>query len=99
MSAMILMSCAKSDNPFFTAYENEYGAPPFEKIKTEHYLPAFKEGIKQHQAEIDAVADSKDAPTFTNTIEHWIIAVSCCPRSRRYFSTFILPKLTTKWRK
>ncbi len=66
---MILMSCAKSDNPFFTAYENEYGAPPFEKIKTEHYLPAFKEGIKQHQAEIDAVADSKDAPTFANTIE------------------------------
>lgn len=69
MSAMILMSCAKSDNPFFSAYENEYGAPPFEKIKTEHYLPAFKEGIKQHQAEIDAVADSKDAPTFANTIE------------------------------
>jgi peptidyl-dipeptidase Dcp len=69
MSAMILMSCAKSDNPFFSAYENEYGAPPFEKIKTEHYLPAFKEGIKQHQEEIDAVADSKDAPTFANTIE------------------------------
>lgn len=69
MSAMILMSCAKSDNPFFSAYENEYGAPPFEKIKTEHYLPAFKEGIKQHQAEIDAVADSKEAPTFANTIE------------------------------
>ena len=69
MSAIVLMSCAKNDNPFFSAYENEYGAPPFDKIKTEHYMPAFKEGIKQHQAEIDAIANSSDEPTFANTIE------------------------------
>ena len=31
-------------------------------------MPAFKEGIKQQQAEIDAIAESKDAPTFANTI-------------------------------
>ena len=69
MSAIVLMSCAKNDNPFFSAYENEYGAPPFDKIKTEHYMPAFIEGIKQHQAEIDAIANSSDEPTFANTIE------------------------------
>lgn len=69
MTGIVLMGCAKNDNPFFAAYENEYGAPPFEKIKSEHYLPAFKEGIKQHQAEIDAVANSTEAPTFANTIE------------------------------
>jgi len=69
MAALILAGCAKNDNPFFAAYENEYGAPPFDKIKSEHYMPAFEEGIKQHQAEIDAVADSKDEPTFANTIE------------------------------
>jgi len=62
------MGCAKNDNPFFETYKNKYGAPPFDKIKNEHYMPAFKEGIKQHQAEIDAIADSKDAPTFDNTI-------------------------------
>jgi len=62
------MGCAKNDNPFFETYKNKYGAPPFDKIKNEHYMPAFKEGIKQHQAEINAIADSKDAPTFDNTI-------------------------------
>ncbi|MBP1677780.1 MAG: peptidyl-dipeptidase Dcp [Bacteroidetes bacterium] len=69
MSGLLLMGCAKNDNPFFKAYENKYGAPPFDQIKPEHYMPAFKEGIKQHQAEIDAIADSKDEPTFANTIE------------------------------
>ncbi len=68
MTGLLLAGCAKNDNPFFEAYENEFGAPPFEKIKTEHYMPAFKEGIKQHQAEIEAIAESKDKPTFENTI-------------------------------
>ncbi|MFV0391410.1 MAG: M3 family metallopeptidase [Paludibacteraceae bacterium] len=58
-----------SDNPFFKAYENEYEAPPFEQIKNVHYMPAFEEGIKQHQAEIDSIANSSEAPTFANTIE------------------------------
>lgn len=65
---ILLMGCAKNDNPFFETYKNKYGAPPFDKIKNEHYMPAFKEGIKKHQAEIDSIADSKDAPTFDNTI-------------------------------
>jgi len=69
MTALLLTGCIKNDNPFFASYENEYGAPPFDKIKTEHYMPAFEEGIKQHQAEIDAIADSKEEPTFANTIE------------------------------
>jgi peptidyl-dipeptidase Dcp len=69
MTGMILVGCATNDNPFFATYENEYGAPPFEKIKTEHYMPAFVEGIKQHQNEIDAIASSDEAPTFENTIE------------------------------
>lgn len=59
----------KSDNPFFHAYTNEYGAPPFDKIKTEHFLPAFEEGIKRHQAEIDSIAGNPEKPTFENTIE------------------------------
>ena len=69
MCGLLLMGCAKNDNPFFKAYENKYGAPPFDQIKPEHYMPAFKEGIKQQQAEIDAIAESKEAPTFANTIE------------------------------
>jgi peptidyl-dipeptidase Dcp len=66
---LLLMGCAKNENPFFETYKNKYGAPPFEQIKTEHYMPAFIEGIKQHQTEIDAIAENADAPTFANTIE------------------------------
>ena len=62
------MGSAKANNPFFEAYKDKYGAPPFDKIKNEHYMPAFKEGIKQQAAEIDLIAGSKDAPTFNNTI-------------------------------
>ena len=65
---MTLIGCT-SKNPFFSEYENEYGIPPFEKIKTEHYLPAFNEGIKQQQAEYDAIASNLEAATFENTIE------------------------------
>ena len=70
MIGTIMVACtAKTDNPFFQSYENEYGAPPFDKIKTEHYMPAFTEGMKQHQAEIDSIANNLEAPTFANTIE------------------------------
>lgn len=69
MSGVLLAGCAKNDNPFFSKFENEYGAPPFDKIKIEHYMPAFEEGIKRHQAEIDSIANNTEAPTFANTIE------------------------------
>ncbi|MBP1663783.1 MAG: peptidyl-dipeptidase Dcp [Bacteroidetes bacterium] len=70
MIGTVVMACtSKTDNPFFKSYENEYGAPPFDKIKTEHYMPAFSEGIKQHQAEIDSIANNTEKPTFANTIE------------------------------
>jgi len=67
MIGLTLMGTAQN-NPFFEAYKNKYGAPPFDKIKNEHYMPAFQEGIKQHEAEIDAIANNKKAPTFDNTI-------------------------------
>jgi len=68
MIGLLLMGCAKSDNPFFETYKNKYGAPPFDKIKNEHYMPAFKEGIKLQTAEVDSIAGNTDAPTFDNTI-------------------------------
>ena len=68
MIGLLLMGCAKTDNPFFETYKNKFGAPPFDKIKNEHYMPAFKEGIKQQTAEVDSIANSTDAPTFDNTI-------------------------------
>jgi peptidyl-dipeptidase Dcp len=68
MIGLTLMGNAKTNNPFFEPYANKYGAPPFDKIKNEHYMPAFREGIKQHQAEINAIANNPKPATFANTI-------------------------------
>jgi len=57
-----------ADNPFFQTYETSYGVPPFDKIENEHYLPAFKEGIKAQDEEIQAIASSEESATFENTI-------------------------------
>ncbi|SQH77053.1 Dipeptidyl carboxypeptidase [Shewanella benthica] len=56
-------------NPFFKPYDTYLGIPDFDKIKPEHYLPAFKAGIAQHQAEMQAIIDDPQAPNFANTIE------------------------------
>lgn len=55
-------------NPFFQAYATPFEVPPFDKIKNEHFKPAILEGIKRHEAEINAIANNPDAPTFENTI-------------------------------
>lgn len=72
-AALTLMAACKNkdnmDNPFFGEWNTPYGIPDFEKIKPEHYMPAFEEGIKQQKAEIDAIANNSEAPTFANTIE------------------------------
>lgn len=57
------------ENPLLTESELPYGAPRFDKIKNEHYLPAFKAGIEEAKAEIDAIVNNPDEPTFENTIE------------------------------
>jgi peptidyl-dipeptidase Dcp len=68
MIGLLLMGNVTAENPFFETYKNKYGAPPFDKITNEHYMPAFKEGIKQQTAEVDLIAGNKEAPTFDNTI-------------------------------
>jgi peptidyl-dipeptidase Dcp len=64
----ITMSVAAQDNPFMKEYSTPYQVPPFDKIKLEHYKPAFLEGIKIQQNEINAIANSSAKPTFENTI-------------------------------
>jgi peptidyl-dipeptidase Dcp len=59
---------AQEKNPFFSEYDTPFKVPPFNKIKEEHYLPAFKEGIKQHEKEIEAITNNTAEPNFENTI-------------------------------
>jgi len=57
------------ENPFFSDFDTPYGVPPFDKINIEHYVPAFKEGIKEQGNEIAAIASNPEDPTFENTME------------------------------
>ncbi|MUP38284.1 M3 family metallopeptidase [Labilibaculum euxinus] len=59
----------KTENPFFADYNTPHQTAPFDLIKFEHFEPAFMEGMKQGRAEIDAIANNTEAPTFENTIE------------------------------
>ncbi|HUG87065.1 MAG TPA: M3 family metallopeptidase [Euzebya sp.] len=57
-----------SDNPFFSPSTLPYQLPPFADIRDEHYLPAFERGLAEHRAEIDAITNAPQQPTFDNTI-------------------------------
>ena len=62
-------SCTKTEqNPFLSEFKTPYGVPPFGEIKTEHFLPAYKAGFEEQNAEIEAIINKKDEPTFENTI-------------------------------
>ena len=56
------------ENPFFSAWGTPYEIPDFQRIKTEHYMPAFQEGMARQKAEIDSIVNNTETPTFENTI-------------------------------
>ena len=64
--AVSLTSC--HSNPFLKQWNTPYGIPPFDEIRTSDYIPAVKEGIKQQNAEIDAIIGDTRTPSFENTI-------------------------------
>lgn len=77
LSVIVLASCtskpeqkpeAEKPNPFLSEYTTPFQVPPFDEIRNEHYLPAFEAGIAEQQAEIDAIVNNAETPTFENTI-------------------------------
>ncbi|GAB4335445.1 MAG: M3 family metallopeptidase [Calditrichia bacterium] len=69
LALMMVLGCSRQEtNPFFEEWTTPFGTPPFQKIKNEHYLPAFQEAFKQHNAEIEAIVNNPEEPTFENTI-------------------------------
>ena len=55
-------------NPFMQPFATQYSIPPFAEITVADYLPALKAAIAKHDNEIKAIVDSKDTPTFDNTV-------------------------------
>lgn len=58
----------KKTNPLLQRSVLQYQAPPFDKIKDEHFKPAFEYGLKIHDAEIEQIANNKAKATFQNTV-------------------------------
>lgn len=56
------------DNPLLKPYDTPYQVPPFDKIKIEHFIPAFKEAVKQQEHKIQEIISNSEGPTFENTI-------------------------------
>jgi len=56
------------ENPFFTEWTTPYGVPPFDRIKTEDYVPAYEKGMKIHEEEIESIVSNPEKATFENTI-------------------------------
>ncbi|WP_297329725.1 M3 family metallopeptidase [uncultured Bacteroides sp.] len=69
-ASCMMYSCATQteSNPFFTEFQTPNGVPPFDKIKLEHYEPAFQKGIEEQNANILAIINNTEAPTFENVI-------------------------------
>ena len=71
------ISCNKNEkttqkmntNPLLSTWETPFDTPPFDKIQSSDYLPALREAIKMHNAEVQAIIDNKEKPTFQNTVE------------------------------
>jgi len=58
-----------SENPLLTEWDTPFGVPPFDKIKSEDYMPAIREAIKVHKKEIDVIVNNTEEANFKNTIE------------------------------
>ena len=56
-------------NPLLERWTTPFEVPPFDKVRTEHFLPAIEKGFTENLAEIDAIANNRAAPTFANTID------------------------------
>ena len=56
-------------NPFFETWTTPFGLPPFDRIRPEHFAPAFDHGMAENIGEIEAITADPDEPTFANTIE------------------------------
>ena len=65
---MSVSACNTNTNIFLQEWDTPYGTAPFSKITMDQYVPAFKAGIEEEKANIQAIIDCKDAPTFENTI-------------------------------
>ena len=71
-ASCMMYSCTttttEESNPLLSEFTTEFGAPPFNLIKSEHFMPAFKAGFDEQNEQIQAIIESEETPTFENVI-------------------------------
>jgi len=68
MTMMLAGSVAEAANPFFSSFKTPHQTLPFDRVKLEHFMPAFEKAFALQDAEIQKIVDTKEIPTFENTI-------------------------------
>jgi len=68
MTLLMTGASAQAANPFFSAYKTPHETYPFDKVKIEHFMPAFEKAFSMQKAEINKITSDKASPTFENTI-------------------------------
>lgn len=82
-------------NPFFAGeWTENYGLPPFDKIKDEHFMPAIQEGIKLQNQEIEAITNNASVPTYENTVAAYINSGEFLSRASSVFGNLTSSDLT-----
>lgn len=95
MVTVLSWSCAprpaieKAQNPFMSEWNTPYGVPMFDQIKEEHYLPAFREGMRQQVENIKAIVENRETPTFANTIEALETSGTLLSKVERVFDNMV----------
>jgi len=56
------------DNPFFEDWNAPFGAPPLDRIRPEHFAPAYDRALAEHSAEIGTIAENREPPNFDNVV-------------------------------
>ena len=67
---VLMVGCgSQQENPLLQEWNTPFQTPPFDEIRNDHFMPAFLEGMQIEKAEIEAIIDNEEPPTFKNTIE------------------------------
>ena len=88
--SFIITSCSKKAdiNPLLAKYDTPFEVPPFEKVKIEHFAPAFDSAMVLHKSEMEAIMTNPEEPTFKNTIEASFYAGELLGKVAAVFGTF-----------
>ena len=62
--AMTMLACSKQESELPTTYS----IPAFDQIQLDNYIPAFEAAVNEQKAEVEAIVNNPEEPTFDNTI-------------------------------